>query len=50
MLIIGWHGQTLFVRACLVIHNNTKITQDVACYCPPAGGGLRGWNGTGGIV
>jgi len=36
----------LYVCPCLlVIHKSTKVTGDVASYCPPAGGGLRGWTG-----
>jgi len=35
---IGWHGQTLFVRAFLATHNGTKSTGNVADHCPPLAG------------
>jgi len=35
---VGWHGQTLFVRAFLATHNGTKFTGNVADYCPPLAG------------
>ncbi len=38
----GWHGQTLFVRACLVTHYGMKVTEDVAGHCPPLAGDQGG--------
>jgi len=44
--LVGWHGQTLFVRAFLATHNGKKSTGNVAGNCPPLAGDQGGGKGT----
>jgi len=44
--LVGWHGQTLFVRTFLATHNGTKSTGIVAGNCPPLAGDQGGGKGT----
>ena len=44
--LVGWHGQTLFVRAFLATRNGTKSTGNVEGNCPPLAGDQGGGKGT----